>query len=445
MRTNLLCLLSVVVLAGACRSGENPPYDLSPGDGSVNQDMHAPDLATADLATADLATSDAGALDMPLALDMSTFTPATNYPVGTGPIYLAVSDLNNDGTPDLVVVNVNDPANAKPSSMSVLLGKGDGTFNAALTNVISDYPFAVSIASFKAAGKKDVVVSTYDGFDYLAGNGDGTFAARQHTVVGTSAFDRGGAIGDIDGDGKLDFVIGDQGDLTANGVIWVVPGKGDGTFRAPVSFTVSTQGNVNAVREPNVVRLAMMDTDAKLDVVVGNSNADGTSSLSILVNQSTPGVFAFSAPTEISSAKIPIDLVLAQADGAHKTDILSVNLGADTVSVYLSNTDDNTLGFASPVQYPAGSGPTAIAIGDIDGDTKADLVVANTTNQVTVLYGDGLGKFGISNASRPGTVSFGVGSDPISVVVATFNNDTKLDVATANQLSNDVSILLNTH
>ena len=92
--------------------------------------------------------------------------------------------------------------------------------------------------------------------------------------------------------------------------------------------------------------------------------------------------------------------------------------------------------FAPHVDYQVGQDPTSVAIGDLDGDGKQDLVVANMGySSVSVLLGDGNGDF-----AKPS--SFSVGYLPMSVAVADFNGDGFQDVATANQGSDDVSVLL---
>src|SRR5437762_5743983 len=82
-----------------------------------------------------------------------------------------------------------------------------------------------------------------------------------------------------------------------------------------------------------------------------------------------------------------------------------------------------------------GAFPASVAVGDFNGDGRQDLAVANETNNVSILLGDGAGNF------SPAT-PFGVGSLPFSVAVGDFNGDGKQDLAVANHISNNVSILL---
>ena len=83
---------------------------------------------------------------------------------------IAVRDLNGDGKKDLVAVNqAND-------SISVLLGRGDGTFNAAKSYPVADGPFQVAFADFNRDGKVDLVVADTNQVSVLLGNGNGTFA-----------------------------------------------------------------------------------------------------------------------------------------------------------------------------------------------------------------------------------------------------------------------------
>ena len=131
-----------------------------------------------------------------------------SYPVGNGAFPVAVGDFNKDGIPDLVV------ANDQSNTVSVLLGKGDGTFQDAQNYAVGSTPVSVAVGDFNGDGKLDIVTAnmTGGGVSLLLGNGDGTFKPAlnydlplQSTGSQTSV---SVAVGDFNKDGKLDVAVG---------------------------------------------------------------------------------------------------------------------------------------------------------------------------------------------------------------------------------------------
>ncbi len=117
------------------------------------------------------------------------------------------------------------------------------------------------------------------------------------------------------------------------------------------------------------------------------------------------------------------------------SDIVTANNGGNDVTVLLG---DGAGGFlpAPGSPFASGSFPESVAVGDVNGDGKPDLVVANSgNNTVRVLLGNGLGGFTEGGA-------FAVGSLPQFVAVADVNGDGKLDIVTANSGSNNATVLL---
>src|SRR4051812_34679726 len=137
------------------------------------------------------------------------FLPAVNYPVGEDPFFVAVGDFNRDGVPDLAVANA---AQGQPEgSISILLGKGNGTFEAA-KNYDSGgaEPSALAVGDFNADGKLDLAVANRGGdgaenLSVLLGNGDGTLRAPQSYPLGFEP--QAVATADFNGDGKLDLAV----------------------------------------------------------------------------------------------------------------------------------------------------------------------------------------------------------------------------------------------
>ena len=131
----------------------------------------------------------------------------------------------------------------------------------------------------------------------------------------------------------------------------------------------------------------------------------------------------------------PVSVTVGDFNGDGKTDLVTANETSNNVSVLLGT---GVGSFGGATNFAAGTNPYSVAVGDFNGDGKADLATANIgSNNVSVLLGTGMGSFGTA-------INFAVGTNPFSVTVGDFNGDGKADLATANKTSSDVSVRLGT-
>jgi hypothetical protein len=185
------------------------------------------------------------------------------YAAGGGPFSIATADFNGDGFLDLAV------ANGDVSSMSVLFGNGDGTFQGQQLYSTGKQVEFVATGDLNGDGKIDIVIANYG--DPSAGvflnKGDGTFPPQVPYPVGGP--DAGLAIADMDGDGIPDIVLS----YYVPAKVGFLRGKGDGTFAPVVDFgTGQTQGYELSVAD--------LDGDGTPDVV----NDDINSTISVLLS-----------------------------------------------------------------------------------------------------------------------------------------------------------------
>ncbi|MGA8490725.1 MAG: FG-GAP-like repeat-containing protein [Terriglobales bacterium] len=383
------------------------------------------------------------------------FLTAPTY--GSGGYYaesVAVEDLNGDGKPDLVVANqCSDGACVNHGFVGVLLGKGDGKFQPVATYDSGGYDaFSVAVADVNGDGKPDLVLanvcassncSTGGAVSVLLGNGDGTFqAAKSYGSGGQDAYSV--AVEDVNGDGKPDLLVANycaDSECVTDGNVGVLFGNGDGTFQAAVPYssgayhTVSVAvGDVNGDGKPDLVVASYCASssncaDGSVGVLLGNGN--GT--FQAAVNYSSGGYEAqFVAVADVNGDGKP-DLVAANAICA-PSGCVTGNVG-----VLLGNGDGT---FQPAVAFESGGfSAESVAVADVNGDGKPDLLVANTciadgafdciNGSVGVLFGNGDGTFQTA-------VSYGSGgTGASSITVKDVNGDGKPDLLVANACGND--------
>ena len=195
-----------------------------------------------------------------------TFRPAVNYGTGSVPGSVAVADFNGDGKLALAV------ANSGSNNVSVLLGNGDGTFQAAVNYPTDIQPLSVAVGDFNRDGKLDLVTANGSSADVsvLAGNGDGTF--RPHVEYSTGQYAASVTVGDLNQDGKLDLAVAVPCvSCDTGGIVAILLGNGDGTFQTHMDYTAGNGAYSAAIGDFN--------GDGKLDLAVANSGNDNVSVL----------------------------------------------------------------------------------------------------------------------------------------------------------------------
>ncbi len=410
-----------------------------------------------------------------------TFRPGATYSTGFIPEHVVAGDLNGDGRPELVVSNTGTNAPPEPGSVAVLLNHGDGTF-AAATQYLQNGDIAdVALGDFDHDGHLDIVVGNYGtaSLDVLPNNGDGTFGAPIVTPIGVSggpahmnvvdvnddgwpdvvsvvSLDSGqtmfGAAGgtftagptfepfgssytgmrvaDLNGDGILDVVVCDD-----SGLIGVSLGTGGGNFEladwAPIGLDL------------RALDVADFDGDGVADVVFSGYAMEGDPGLNYVDVLKYETAMTYQTLGTYVAALNPNGLHVADLDGNGTPDIVVATNGhlidettsiGGGVGVYLSM---GAAGFIDAPVYAADVYPWAIAVGDINGDGKADMAAVNhDSNDVSVLLQGNGGTFGAAT-------NYSVGTEPSGVVAADFDGNGTIDLATSDG-SNDVSVLLNT-
>ena len=364
------------------------------------------------------------------AITTSDMEGKVDLATGTRPTSVAISDIDGDGKPDIVITNRNS------NSISIFLNTGIGSLVSFATKVdfITDsLPVSVAIGDIDGDGKPDLAVAnnssnTISILRNTSSSGTISFATKVDFATGSGPYSV--SIGDINRDGKPDLAIAN---INSNTVSVLRNTSSSGFVNFAIKQDFGTGGS------PRSVAIGDLDNDSKPDLaVVSNLN----NLVSILRNTSSGGIISFATVVNIVIGTNPTSAAIGDLDGDGKLDLAIANGGSNSVSILRNTSSIGAINFATKIDYTTGSGPWSVAIGDIDGDGRLDLAIANNTStNYTISVFRNTGSIGtVSFATK---VDFATGTNPISLAIGDINGDGKPDLAVANYLDNTVSVIRN--
>lgn len=355
------------------------------------------------------------------------FLPKADFATGVNPNSVSIGDIDGDGKPDLIVVNSTD------NTVSVLRNTSlapNVSFAAKVNFITGNKPYSICIGDIDGDGKPDLVVANRNSASVSVLRNTSTssvinFATQIDFATGLKPVAI--SIGDINGDGKPDLAVANNGNNTAS-ILRNTSTAGMISFAVKVDFASGFK--------PVSINIGDIDGDGKPDVAVANN---GSNTVSILRNTSTSTVVGFAAKVDLGTGSKPSSLSIGDIDKDGKPDVVVANINSNSVSVLRNTSTMGVVSFALKVDFTTGSGPNSVSIGDIDGDGKPDLAIANLhESTVTVLRN--ISVSGMISFVAP--VNYASGSYPVSVSIGDLNGDGQPDLALANDSSNVVSVML---
>ena len=345
-----------------------------------------------------------------------SFERARAYATGYAAAAVAVGDLTGDAKPDLV------SARSRTHTVSVLINKGNGSFRAKREFETGPGPVSVAIGDLNADGSRDIATANEaNTVSVLFNNGDGSLRPKRDYATGRGT--RSVAIDDVNGDGKPDLVTAKTGD--ANGIS-VLLNTGDGTFQPKQDFGPGLS--------PIDLAVGDLNGDSKADLATVNETVSGNPGLAVFLNA---GDGTFPAKHEYATFIEPSSIEIGDVSGDGKADLVvtySHKETGPTVLVYLNRGQGRfRSGGGYSVHGDWATGGSSVAIGDLNGDRKADLAVTSRLHAVSVLVNLGAGRF-------QRQLDYGTGY-PGALAIDDLNGDRRRDLVVTT--SPTVSVLLN--
>ncbi|MDQ0640272.1 gliding motility-associated-like protein [Pedobacter sp. W3I1] len=351
--------------------------------------------------------------------------PRITLPAGTQPRFVAIADLNADSKPELIVVN--------QGSRFISVFKSSGAagtlvFDTKIDFLVGLLPLSIKIADIDGDGRPDLVVANGGSVSAsvllnTSTAGSISFAPRADFPVTASHVGMG--IGDLDGDGKPDLVVPNN-NMDILTILRNTSSPGVASFAPPITLTA---GNYPALVEVND-----LDGDGKADLAVTNSNSND---LSIFRNTSTPGLITFGAPINLATGTTPYGLSSGDLNGDGRIDLAVANTGSATISVFVNTSLPGVMAFAGKADFATAVDPFSVAIADINGDGRPELVSANrSSDNISVLRNTG------TLASFP-RLDFVTGSNPQGLAMGDLDADGRPEVVVTDYQANTISVFRN--
>ncbi|MGI4759273.1 MAG: FG-GAP-like repeat-containing protein [Janthinobacterium lividum] len=286
----------------------------------------------------------------------------------------------------------------------------------------SSYPDGVAVADVNGDGKPDLLTANdaiSGKIGVLLGTGTGTFGtATTYPLSMPSDI----MAADVNGDGRPDILATSYD----TNVVGVLLSTGTSTFGTMQAYGTGTNSH------PESLAIADVNSDGKPDIITANYNSN---TVGVLLGTGT-GSFGSVVTYPTGTFSLPMGVAVADVNGDGRPDIAVASSGSGTAGVLLG-TGGGAFGAVTAYNLGASSSLFGVALADVNGDGKPDLIAANEgTSTVGILLGTGTGTFGAVTA-----FSTGRDSRPHNVVVADVNGDGKRDLVVANYYNGTVGVL----
>lgn len=371
----------------------------------------------------------------------AAFAPLQTFDVGTWPQAIVCADIDGDGRADLAVTNSAFVGGVSVLKNTTAPGATTATFAVRAIIDAGAYPDSIAAADINRDGHIDLIVSSgNDGNVSVLRNATAPgaaprFAAPQHF----DAHDAHAVVtADVNGDGLPDVVAADSGSDTISILLDTTPPSAATLgIAAPASFPTGAN--------PRAIAAADIDGDGRHDLVVANYDEG---EVSVFMNTAAPGAAPAFAPRGVFDAgEFPTSLTFADLNGDGKPDLLLADLTADWFSVLLNATEPGrTPAFAARQQISMSAGVRSITAADIDGDGRTDAVATTSDDDLNAWLVVAL------NTTPPGAgavtfsppQAFAIVGSPDTVAIADINGDGRPDVVLLHLGSDQVSVFINT-
>lgn len=322
--------------------------------------------------------------------------------------------------------------NATPANNIVYFGATQATVTAAASTSLTVKVPAGAAYDFITVNTGGLVAFSGRPFDVLvSGAGNGSSFAP-HSDYAASSYALVSAVGDLNGDGKPDVAVTNyQAENTVSVYL-------NNTAASGSAVSLSGRQNFVTGASPAGIAIGDIDGDGKPDIVTVNG---GASTVSVLRNTSSGGMLSFAAKNDFAVGSGPFGVAITDLDGDGRLDLVIDNQNDNTVSVLKNTGSIGNISFAAQITYSTGSIPYDVTVGDLDGDGRPDIIVPDgNDNTVSVLHNTSSG----GSLSFAGRSVFAAGNFPVSVKIADFDGDGKLDIVSANGGDNTFSVFRNT-
>jgi hypothetical protein len=401
-----------------------------------------------DMLTANISAANTGTVNLQFGNGKGGYRQSIDVLLGGKPSSIAVGDINKDGKLDFITTN------GDVSTVSVRLGDGLGGFSNSAEVAVGQHPVQGLLQDFNQDGNLDLVTVSdiSNAVSLRLGDGTGKFTLpitplKAEIAVGAGTI--GLAIQDVNRDGYSDLVAVGQPSGTGTAILSVRTGNGKGIFTGTTVTSLSSYVNAMAVQDVNA------DGNPDLLLAKSSNSYNGRGSVSIQLGD---GQGSFSSSKTVSVNKNPTQIILGDFNRDGKIDLATAGrTSATTYSTVSVRIGDGAGSFTGYADYPIGSvgavnvRTALVALADMNGDNNLDLVsVSNAyaknatyTNAVMgagIKFGDGQGNFSGPSEIVAGTTSE---SGLKNTVVADVNNDGNLDLLCQNNVSSSIGVRLN--